>query len=312
MITEDHLDAFISASSGRASNDSDNKLREQFVCAVLNRKSEERSALRNRVRRKVEFDKLAKALDDAVHSIDSLQPELRSWTLDNVEGRGGRGHNYDFVFTFSQGSGRKEVKVELKKGRSIYDQPQFLQAYVNAQGILVPEAVNYAEYFFDNYFQELREISGCSSVDKLTYLSRVYGTSYNEIPFRELKTFVSKASNREKLLDLQHRSIDTYLTELVRDKAKIDFAKLQERLYQQLEKVFLSWNLAAFEFLWESFSKVSLKLTGEVKAKAGRDGHLNTVVLPTSTGQEIHMLLRWKNNPCVKGPAWQIKLTPDS
>jgi len=146
----------------------------------------------------------------------------------------------------------------------------------------------------------------------LTYLSRVYGTSFNEIPFSELKTFVSKASNREKLLDLQHRSIDTYLAGLVQDKSKIDFVKLQERLYGQLEKVFLSWNPVAFEFSWESFSEPSLKLTGEVKAKAGRGGHLNTVVLPTSTRQEIHMLLRWKNNPCVKGPAWQIKLTPHS
>jgi hypothetical protein len=311
VISDDHLDAFFSASLGRASNDSENKLREYFVCAVLNRRSEGRSAMRDGIRRNNDFDKLTKALDDAVRDIDSLQPELRSWALENVEGRGGRGHNYDFVFTFSQGPERKEVKVELKKGRSIYDQPQFLQAYVNSQGILVPEAINYAEYFFDNYFHELRRISGCSSVEKTHYLRGVYGTSYNEIPFRELKTFVSEASSREKLLDLQHRSIDTYLARLVNDKTQIDFANLQKRLFEQLDKVFLSWNPAVFEFSWERFSERSLKLTGEVKGKAGRDDRLNTVVLPTSTGQEIHMLLRWKNNPCVKGPAWQIKLTPN-
>jgi len=312
-INDQHIEAFSVYSSGRASNDELNSLREQLVVVLLNADEEERRSIRRKVNATSRLDEISSALDEAVSNLSNVRSDLAKYSLNSVEPKGGRRFNYDFVFRLSRGSSTVGLKVELKRGDSIFDQPQFLSLYVNSAGVTSSSVPNYAEYFYDVWFPRLKEISGCASVSRDFYLKHVFGTRYEESPFDFLYRF-AKASdaNRRALSQLQHRSIHDYLTWIKGVASSIDFSNLQARLYEQLEKVFLSWNPHIARFSWEKFVMNELSLVGSIRTKANPSGQISTIILETQTGQELQMLLRWKNNPCVKGPAWQVKLTSPS
>ena len=311
MVTHEHIRAFLDRPVGRENNDRSNKLREEFVAVILSADSHERDSLKRAVRDKASFDEIVIELDRAVGTLPNINPYLIGFELDFVERRGGRTNNFDFEFVFSSGSETRKASVEFKNGDSIFDQPQFLSLYVNAPGVTSQGFPTYAEYFYDRYFQELVAISSCPAVTRENYLKHLYGTKYTEPPFDHLYRFAKvNEDNRKKLAELQHRSIDAYLQILIDTTNVIDFSSLQERLYLQLDKTFLSWSINSRSFVWERFTKEELTLSKTLKAKKKSNGQISTVVLPTQTGQQIQMLLRWKNNPCVKGPAWQVKLTP--
>lgn len=309
-ITDQHIDAFSVYSSGRESNDELNSLREQLIVALINADEDDRRSFRSRVSATSRLDEISVALDEALSDLPGVRPDLAGHGLISVERKGGRRFNYDFIFHFSDGPSTMELRVELKRGNSIFDQPQFLSLYVNSAGVISSSIRNYAEYFYDFWFPHLQEVSGCASVSRDFYLQHVFGTKYEESPFDFLYRF-AKASddNRRALSHLQHRSIHDYLSWIKGIAGSIDFPNLQARLYGQLDKVFLSWNPRTARFSWERFLVNELSLVGTVRTKANPSGQTSTIVLETQTGQELQLLLRWKNNPCVKGPAWQVRLT---
>lgn len=305
-----HLRAFTEPPRGRESNDELNKLREEFLVLLLSTKPQDRSDLRLSSPDPSSFKKIEIEIDRAVASLQDIEPAIKGATFFKIERKGGRTNNYDFVLSYRTGSKDTKVNVELKRGRSIFDQPQFLSLYVNAPDVVTQATQNYAEFFFDTFFEELQKLTGCSSITKSEYLRGVYGTSYETSPFNQLYQFVKlNKSNRSALSEIQHRSIDLYLKNLVSKHGLINLDSLQERLFAQLDKVFLSWDTISHKFYWERFSGESLTLSHKVFTKSSPSGQISTIVIPTATGQRIEMLLRWKNNPCVKGPAWQIRLT---
>jgi hypothetical protein len=203
------------------------------------------------------------------------------------------------------------LAVELKKGKSIYDQPQFLQLYVNSPDVINDRMSTYAEFFYDAYFERIQEYTGCRPIEKNRYLKEVFGTKYDTYPFSELYKLVKESNNhRDWFKSLQYESIDEYIKTIIENpRLNINWGSLQVRLDQQLTKHFLSWDPVQRRFVWEKFDKTSVTLSGDVDTKSKKNGLLTTLVLPTKSGQRIELLLRWKNNPCIKGPAWQIKLT---
>ena len=227
--------------------------------------------------------------------------------------RGGRHWNYDFGLSFETAGGLVEVPIELKRGRSIYEQPQFLSLYVSSPFVLRESVLTYAEFFFDEYFEYLSTATHCAPISRAEYLAVVCNTKYEEPTFSHLYAFAKLGGSELQLLrELQYESIDSYLRYLLGlTDAGIDFDSLQQKLFEQLPKHFLSWDSSRQVFLWERFTSLGLELSGKIDTKAKSSGQLTTIVLPTRTGQQLELLLRWKNNPCVKGPAWQIRLTPE-
>jgi hypothetical protein len=69
----------------------------------------------------------------------------------------------------------------------------------------------------------------------------------------------------------------------------------------------VSWDTPNQKFVVEQFSIDDITLKGSVVLKAGKNG-LNAVEFENLAGNKISALLRWKNGPCVLGPAWQISL----
>lgn len=310
MISDSHLLAFSLDSGGRGSNDDSNRRREEFVSLVIGANPETRDHYRQLVTNTRLFDIIVSSLDHAILGLGTMDPNLEGMRPNRALRAGGRSNNFDLLLELTDGRKSSQLKIELKKGRSIFDQPQFLSLYVNAPGVTINSEPNYAEYFFDKYFPKVRELTGCPPIGRSEYLRFVYGTSYNEPTFSHLYKFVkSSPLNRNLLSTLQHQSIDAYLRRIAENPDAIDFANLQARLLEQIEKWFLSWEAGSQSFSWERFTREELTLTGSIRKKTRQGGQVSTLALPTQTGQEIQMLLRWKNNPCVKGPAWQVRLT---
>lgn len=311
-IADTDVEAFGPSNQGRAFNDSENKSRERVVIALINSPNAALDSLRSQIRNKELLNDLVTALSQSLTELANLT-KLK-FKPDNVMAikKGGRGNNHDLDLVVNVNGTHQTLAVELKKGKTLFDQPQFLSLYVNSPNVLTDQVENYAEFFFDRYFKTLHTYSGCDKVEKAEYLTGVWGTSYGTPPFSQLYNLVHRDNRaRSYFRELQYSSIDAYISYVVGSlPCPINWDSLQERLYQQLPKYFLSWNSQVKTFKWEQFQREELTLTRDVKTKAKASGQLTSIVLPTETAQRLEMLLRWKNNPCVKGPAWQIKLTP--
>jgi hypothetical protein len=310
MISDSHLFAFSLDGGGREFNDATNKKREEFVALVVAASEATRAQYRGLVSETRTFDSVVRSLDGAIAQMGQIDPDLKGFGPTHVDSKGGMGNNYDFLLRLSDGSQVRHVKIELKKGQSIFKQPQFLSLYVKAPGVVRATEQIYSEYFYDNYFKQLQKITRCPAIGRHDYLRAVYGTTYLEPTFQHLYRFVkSSKANRSTLSQLQHESIDAYLRRLLAGPSAVDFEGLQRRLFEQVEKWFLSWDPTVETFKWERFEVSQLTLSGKVQKKTRTNGQISSLCMPTLTGQEVQMLLRWKNNPCVKGPAWQVRLT---
>lgn len=310
-ITDEAVLAFSLVAGDKTANGSSNDLREKFIAAVLTTEEEALEGIRSRLREKDLFDDVRSALTSAIDDLISVDSEIAGHAFSSAVRRGGMTNNHDLDFLFVDGDEKVTLHVELKRGESIYDQPQFLSLYVSNREILREHVDNYAEFFFDHYFSRLQALTGCPTVAKSVYMAKVFSPSYSESPFDHLYGFVkASATNRSKMAELQHESIHSYLSHLMTlDTFGVNLPALQNRMYQQLPKRFLSWDPSARTFVWERFDRDGLTLTTKFSTLSKKSSQLTTVVIHTKTGQKLQMLLRWKNNPCVKGPAWQIRLT---
>jgi len=313
-FTDIDLEAFEIGSAGKDRNDGDNKSRELVIATLINISESELESLRKRIKNGFLLSSVLESLDQALKQIsEKVMPESAAPKF-SVKTKAGRTNNYDFDLLISDKTVDKQLAVELKKGTSIYDQPQFLQLYVNSTDVTSERIPNYAEYFFDNYFSELQLYSGCSQINRDQYVKEVFGTTYKTEPFSQLYRMVKVDEEGKNWLKLlQYESIDSYIKVIMdHPETNINWKALQGRLLSQVDKYFLSWNPALREFSWEQFDEESLRLTGNSATKKKTNGLRTSLRLSTSSGQSLDLLLRWKNNPCVKGPAWQIKLSAPS
>lgn len=221
----------------------------------------------------------------------------------------GRGNNYDFKLISESSPHRiHEIKLELKRGQSIYDQPQFLSLYATAELV---SGEPYPNFCYDNYIIQRPCFRRHSPPDKPTYLRLIYGTEYAKHPFFEsLYTADNSGSKadkieRSKIVDI---SIDDYLKNHAMSGLRLEV--LQNRLEAQLNKLFLSWNNTAGKFNIERFSKDDTIIVGKPFLRTSRSGLANTIGVKVKSGNQILALLRWKNHKGVLGPAWQIKMVP--
>lgn len=232
--------------------------------------------------------------------------------LVSVTRQGGRSKNYDFDGSFLCGSGSKQqIRIELKRGDSIYDQPQFLQLYAKAGDMVTGSIEPYSAWFFDNYISEVATLADETAPTRSEYLNKCFGTDYEV--FNHTKALyrldVRGSSVNKRLQTLAFTSIDKYLAKLESDHSLVDLKSIQTRLNAQLGKLFVSWRPDAQDFAVEVFRKESMALTSSISTKKRSSGQRSCLVITNQAGQPIQALLRWKNHNCLLGPAWQISLS---
>jgi len=312
MIGDQHIESFNDDLSGRENSGIYNELREELLVWLVNSPPHTIEAAKAKLRRPQRLELIRAAFNSALGELahaEGLPVVPSSW---EAVRKGGRGNHYDFELAIKASAETKKIEVELKRGESLYDQPQFWQVYTNYPGLLLEEVPTYAEFFFDGYVPKLAARFGIDAGSRSQYLKLVYRTTEDTQPFRKFRQVALQGGEGARILkDFHYQSIHDYISFLLSiPRAGLNLETFQERLYLQLSKRFLSWDPMSEKFQWERFERESLTLSGDITTRGKRSGQLHTLVLGTMTGQELHLLLRWKNRSCVLGPAWQIKLTP--
>lgn len=308
------LAAFSSATPGRGDSGVTNDIREKAIEILFSEDVSERAQLTKHSRDGAEWQKIQTKFQEAITAFlakggDGVR--ATAGHLSSVKRQGGRSRNYDFDGKFVCNDGAIiTLKIELKRGESIYDQPQFLQLYAK-QGDMVTKSIEpYSSWFYDNYISDVASLAGVLAPPKSEYMANCFKTDYEVLAHTKAlyRLDIRGSSINRKLQTLAFESIDEYLAELESNPAFVDMAAIQRRLNDQMGKLFVSWDPGAQDFVIEVFSKSSMTLTGHVSFKRRRSGQRSSLVVTNKASQPIQALLRWKNHNCLLGPGWQISL----
>jgi hypothetical protein len=308
MSFSDNRELFESAPRDKAHNDADNGAREDIIRDLFSPDDKVRdSYFKHKVNG--EFWKgIRKGFDDALKAFRSPPPSTVPGSyISSLEKAAGRAQRFDYLAKTLWADDSSGLKLEFKRGQSIFDQPQFLALYAKRGKVTHQDVLSYPEFLLDNFGGELEKIAKLKLPVQTEYLRHVFGTKYSAMPIFLSLYNASKSGSRTSLLDLQYRSIDSYLKFLSTKSNFTDSVAFQNELNSQLEKFFVSWDTSKQKFNVEQFTHDDITLKGKVSLKAGRNG-LNVIEFENLAGNKIEALLRWKNGPCVLGPAWQISL----
>ncbi len=308
------ISAFGSDAKGRGSNDSDNGARETSIEILFSPDINRRNQLLKNSSDGETWRLIRSALAEAIEKfVTTGGPGIPPSTgeLTHVARLGGRGNNYDFDGFFQTKSGSTlKLKIEIKRGQSIYDQPQFLQIYAK-DGFMVKSTIpSYASWFYDNHLSSVSGLATERTPTKIEYLKKCFGTNYDVFPFtaKLYKLDTGGSITNKKLQAIAWQSIDEYLGELERDTSKLDLKTIQNRLHEQIGKIFVSWDPGLKSFNVEMFSADAMSINTNITFKKRPTGQRSCVLLENKAGNQIQCLLRWKNHNCLLGPGWQISL----
>ncbi len=296
----------------KSRNDRDNSTREQILGDLFSSAAPTQEVYLSHPKFGSFWATVRKKFDASLKAFQKPPVELVPGAyITKLEKKGGRNSRFDYLAWTNWAADSSGLKLEFKRGTSIFDQPQFLQLYAKS-GILVRENLkSYPEFLYENFGERLAAIAGVKIPPITKYLQQVCGTSYSADPFFESLYRISKTSRVAELRKIQYESIDQYLHWISDQEHFADTKAFQAQLTSQLEKLFVSWDTKKQNFVVENFTADDVTLSGKVSFKGGKNGR-NTVVFENAAGNNIEALLRWKNNPCVLGPAWQISLKTSS
>jgi len=300
----DRTEVFTEQSSDKRTNDELNTAREKIIESLFSIESEKQSIfLKDSTNR--EFWKSIKSkLESSLTNFLDDKSGLEDFHFTHLVRKGGRNFNYDFFAPGTISGEDSGIKLEFKKGATIFDQPEFLSLWAKSGTLINPKYSDYPSFFYDNYITDLASLVGVKAPSKSAYLHGIFKTNY--VDFFGLAKSVYD-SKRDSFLALQYTSIDDYLHYISDSQYSIDFDQIQSRLTEQLDKFFLSWDSARMDFKVEKFHEKDVTLDGTVSFTGGKNGW-NNIRLKNMAGNNVNSLLRWKNHACVVGPAWQISL----
>jgi hypothetical protein len=269
----------------KSNNDLNNKIRENVIIAIVC----------NKIPLKWLFYSWWYNIHYKIHKTFKKLCKIKFNSI-KIEHKAGRTNNFDFLVTYYYKNKKVySVKIEFKhNSKTIEKCPQFLSMSSNNFS-----RQSYAEYFFDNYVEEICAIYEIKIPNKEEYLKNIYSTKYKSLPFfqylyKNEKNSIDKFNKKGKLVK---KSIRKFL-----EKDILDIKSLNQKLIEtQKNKVFLLWDIQIFHI--ETIKPVELTCSTIKNIKNN-----NTIVLNTESKSEIHMLLRWKNHLGVLYPAWQISL----
>ncbi len=276
---------FFTAGRGRASNDINNKLREDILC-VLHQVPEH-------------------FLVDNVYGKEWYEMSVK-W---NAFLKTLCPHKYDFI-NIKKIANRKSYDLEIEykqndkvvytvigeykhNSKSISKLPQFYSPPENKRYI----SVNYAEYFYDTYLDTICQKASLQKPEKTLYLNSVYQNEYSVHPFFENLKKSEETLYKEKQ-KIVRESIKDYLSKYA---SQIAVESLTNDLRQQSKKTFILWDLKEFRSDKIDPDELVIEKFEGVKRN-------NTVVVVSKAGTKHNMLLRWRNHLGVLFPAWQISL----
>jgi hypothetical protein len=290
-----------SKGKGRASNDSNNKVREQLLSELLT-------------------DSVSGFLADATHGpawtklradwLSALTSLAESCAVGpfssvSVKQAGGRGMNYDFAVSFMTAGGPVVIKVEFKYGGKCVDAlPQFFNAGANKPF----HPIAYAAYFYEHYLDRVMAVYELSLELKpklADYLKFVYQNEYKKLPlFQALYDAEAAEVGPERpkykaKAALVHESIRAHLAAVAET---TDLAALTSEFQRsQTDKHYLLYSDGSFHY--DAIRPEELVAASVIGVRG------DSLLIQSGCATTQHaMLLRWKNHNGILFPAWQISM----
>lgn len=271
--------------SKKKDNDKNNKIRENLISAIINKKIPE------------DYYKNSKKWKNLKLNIDNYLQELhgKKYNKINCIIKAGRKYNYDFIFKIDE----KEYKIELKFNSS----PQFVSPMKPSQYL----TNNYEEYFYDNYLIKILEEFKLKIPNKKRYLEEIHSNQPKCLKEIQVKYYngcfnSSKYSGKKediefynKMKEISNTSIKNFIKN-----NNLDIEKLSKYLIEsQKDKHYMFYKDNHFQFI--KTDENNYKIKSYIK-----DIDKFSYIATNEKGNKIKILLRWKNGNGIAYPAFQI------
>ena len=286
--------------STRDCNDKYNKIRENIIGAIINKKIPDTF-----YKYSTEWRELREEINNYIDDLCNIN-NLECNSIECVHKAGRRNH-YDFLIIINKNN---KFNIEFKFNAScIDDTPQFVSPMKPSQYLYG----NYEEYYYDNYFSELvnyfneLEKSNLEIPDKETYLKNIHSPKPIELKdiqdkYYKGSTGSSKYTGNEEDIkfykranELAQESIENFI-----ENTNLNTKKLTNYLLDtQKNKIYMLCKNNSFKL--EKVNLNNYKINSYKKEK-----NKYRYIATTKNNKEIKILLRWKNGNGIAYPAFQI------
>ena len=282
--------------SNKSKNDSSNKKRENIILLLLNDK--------NPYPKNKKWIDIQNKLKDY---IKLLKPKnTLKYTVDK---KGGRKYNFDFSIKYYDTDNKfiKEDCIEFKANVSELKQcPQFVSPMKPSQYFDCD--VTYEEYYYDNYLGQICDRLCIDKPEKNIYLKQIHSPSPKCVKNIQIAYYMgcSRSSKFTGLYDdienykfMNKCMVDSINNFITNNNLNID--KMNNYLINtQKNKKYMLWDKNKFNL--EIVNIDNYNINNVIKIKNN-----NCIVCKTNSGNNINILLRWKNGNGVAYPAFQIR-----
>lgn len=296
MIQPNYIKYFNTPLNGRSENDTNNKYREKVITNMPNFDDsfyDDPEYGNDFINFRFEFNKTLKLICPSYHSYE-------------IEHKGGRRYNYDYLFTFFNENEYKicEEKIEFKYNASCIDEaPQFVSPMNPSQYL----SQSFEAYYYDNYLKQFLIENNLPVPERNIYID----TIGNDTPecVREAQILYYQGCKQSSRYNGDENAILFYnkckniskkcITDFINETDLNIEALTQYLITSQNNKIYLLYKNGSFyiqrtnndDYIIDSYSKNANK---------------NTYNVVTKTGKKMKILLRWKNGNGIAYPAFQI------
>lgn len=262
--------------STKDKNDEKNKMRENIIGAIVNKKIPEKY-----YQLSFKWKKLYNAI---MNYISELIGFTEIYKLILIH-KAGRKFNYDFEIIIND----KIFNIEFKfNAKSITDIPQFVSPSKPSEYL----SASYEEYYYDNYLSKLAQFSNLEIPNKKDYLKQINSNSPKCMKL--YKEFYKNNDEFNKFAkELSRESIENFIRN-----HELDLISLSKYLQQsQKDKIYMLYKDG--KFYREDANINDYELQSYIKDK-------NRFIVTNKNNKKINVLLRWKNGNGIAFPAFQI------
>lgn len=264
--------------SKRNDNDSDNKIRENILGAIINQKVPEQY---------YSYSPSWRSIRDGVSNfISKLLPDKEIKSI-SCWHKGGRKYCYDLELHIND----KIFYIEFKFNVTKVDEcPQFSSPSKPSNFL----DTNFEKYFYDNYLHKISEFGTLPMPDKNIYLETI-----NNNKVECMKTYKTKYNTdtkfREHCSKIDKKAIKEFI-----NSATLDVESLSEYLLQkQKNKIYMCFKDG--QFYKDTIDDSNFIITNLVKKTP------NSFICNTKNNINLEIRLRFKNGLGLQFPAFQIK-----
>ena len=264
--------------SSKADNDSQNKLRESIIDAIVNKNIPEC------------YFKLSKRWELMNQNVQDYIKILHPQQIDTIScvSKAGRKYNYDFDFIIND----IPHKVELKfNAEQIDDTPQYNSPMKPSQYM----SKSYEEFFYDHYLSIIAQSEQLPVPERTIYLKEIHN---NDPPcMKSYKSLYKLSSQFHELCKRESKkSIEMFMSNV-----KLDTQKLSSYLLEsQKNKHYMMYSKNCFHY--ETPNMDDYVIHSYIVDQKNK----NRFICETKSGKKMYILLRWKNGNGVAFPAFQI------